>query len=93
MTPTSSGFKAGSAISETFRGMAAIFRRLSPGTARPIARARQGRNGVEDIGYDGPQRSDAELPLAPGAGREQLERAVRGHGLAECELSGTYERL
>ena len=48
---------------------------------------------------DGPHRYyfrlyalDTALDLEAGAAREQLENAIDGHGLAEAELMGTFER-
>ena len=35
---------------------------------------------------------DAELELAAGAAKDELERALGGHALAVAELVGTYER-
>jgi hypothetical protein len=58
--------------------------------------ARQGRNGFGEIGYGGPQPPsgthryffhlyalDSEPQLDAGASREEVERAIRGHILAE----------
>lgn len=67
---------------------------------------RQGRNGFRRIGYNGPcpppgklhryffklYALDAKLTLEPGASREQLESAMKGHVLAQAELMGTYKR-
>lgn len=68
--------------------------------------ARQGTNDFKKIGYGGPcpprgrphryffklYALDAEVALAPGARKAELERAVRGHILAQGELMGTYQR-
>jgi phosphatidylethanolamine-binding protein (PEBP) family uncharacterized protein len=35
---------------------------------------------------------DAELDLKPGATKEELERAMKGHVLAQGELMGKYGR-
>jgi phosphatidylethanolamine-binding protein (PEBP) family uncharacterized protein len=35
---------------------------------------------------------DAELDLAPGARKDELERLIGEHELAVAELMGTYER-
>jgi hypothetical protein len=35
---------------------------------------------------------DSEPALAPGAGREQFERALKGHILAEASVTGLYSR-
>jgi Raf kinase inhibitor-like YbhB/YbcL family protein len=66
---------------------------------------RQGRNGSGSIGYFGPRPPagdgphhyhfqlfalDRPLELPPGATRDQLVAAMRGHVLAEGELVGTY---
>jgi hypothetical protein len=65
---------------------------------------RQGRNGFGEIGYGGPQPPsgvhryffhlyalDNEPELPPGAGREDLVEAIRGHILKEANLMGKYE--
>lgn len=66
--------------------------------------ARQGRNDFRRIGYSGPgfvvgrphryffklYALDAKLDLKAGANRRELERAMKGHVLAEGELMGTY---
>jgi Raf kinase inhibitor-like YbhB/YbcL family protein len=69
------------------------------------AGARQGRNDFGKLGYGGPcppsgthryyfrlYALDAELDLAPGATRADVDRAMQGHVLAEAELMGRYER-
>ena len=69
--------------------------------------AREGRNDFGNTGYGGPMPPpghgvhhyhfkvyalDTELDLPPGATKEQLLGAMKGHVLAEGELVGTYER-
>src|SRR5438094_9797831 len=66
----------------------------------------QGRNGFGDIGYGGPQPPsrthryffhlyalDREIELPPGASRQELEVAMRGHILEEAQLMGQYAQL
>jgi Raf kinase inhibitor-like YbhB/YbcL family protein len=68
---------------------------------------REGRNDFGETGYRGPcpppghgrhryvfrlVALDAELELAAGASKQELERALDGHVLATAELVGTYER-
>ena len=67
---------------------------------------RQGRNNFRRIGYGGPcpppgkphryyfkvYALDAKLELKPGATKEELERAMKGHMLAQGELMGKYGR-
>lgn len=76
----------------------------SPG-AMPHGSA-EGVNGFRRMGYGGPcppagkphryifllYALDAELGLAPGARREQVESAMRSHIVASGKLVGTYER-
>ena len=75
-----------------------------PATATLADGLRQGRNGFGDIGYGGPRPPsgthryffhlfalDTELDLAPGARREELDRAIQGHVLEEAQLMGRYE--
>jgi Raf kinase inhibitor-like YbhB/YbcL family protein len=67
----------------------------------------EGRNDFGEAGYGGPcpppghgrhryafrlYALDAELELEPGAGREELERALDGHVLEIAELTGGYAR-
>lgn len=66
----------------------------------------QGRNDFKRTGYGGPcpppgkphryffklYALDAELDLAAGATKADLERAMQGHILAEAHLMGTYQR-
>ncbi len=67
---------------------------------------RQGRNDFQRLGYGGPcpppgkphryffrpYALDATLDLRAGAGRDELERAMKGHVLAQGELMGRYGR-
>lgn len=74
--------------------------RLSDGTM-------QGRNDFRKIGYGGPcppeghgphryffrlYALDSELPLEPGASKEDIERAMQGHIIDHTELMGRYQR-
>jgi Raf kinase inhibitor-like YbhB/YbcL family protein len=68
--------------------------------------ARQGRNDFGKIGYNGPcpprgsahryvfklYALDFKVSLAPGATKSQLERAIRGHVLAQTDLVGKFQR-
>jgi Raf kinase inhibitor-like YbhB/YbcL family protein len=68
--------------------------------------ARQGRNDFGRIGYGGPcpppgrphryfirvYALDAKTKLKPGATRAELDRAMKGHTLAQAELMGRYAR-
>jgi Raf kinase inhibitor-like YbhB/YbcL family protein len=68
--------------------------------------ARQGMNDFKRIGYGGPcpppgkphryffklYALDARLDLKAGAGRDQLELAMKPHVLAETQWMGTYKR-
>jgi len=68
--------------------------------------ALQGRNDFRRVGYGGPcpppgkphryffklYALDAALPLKAGATKQEVERAMRGHVLAEAALMGTYTR-
>jgi Raf kinase inhibitor-like YbhB/YbcL family protein len=68
--------------------------------------ARQGRNDFKRIGYGGPcppagpehryrfrlYALDKKLGLAPGATRQQVDRAMRGHIVDSAELMGRYRR-
>ncbi|MGD0061432.1 MAG: YbhB/YbcL family Raf kinase inhibitor-like protein [Verrucomicrobiia bacterium] len=68
---------------------------------------KQGMNDFGRVGYGGPcpprghgvhhyyfrlYALDAELNLAPGVKRHQLDAAMKGHILAQTELVGTYQR-
>ncbi len=65
----------------------------------------QGRNDFKKIGYGGPcppsgthhyhfqlYALDSTLPLHAGATRQELEKAMHGHVVAEALLIGTYQR-
>jgi Raf kinase inhibitor-like YbhB/YbcL family protein len=68
--------------------------------------ARQGRNDFGNIGYGGPcpprgpahryyfrlYALDTKLDLPAGASRGELDRAMKGHILAQAELMGRYKR-
>jgi Raf kinase inhibitor-like YbhB/YbcL family protein len=69
--------------------------------------ALQGKNSWDSVGYGGPQPPpghgthhyhfklyalDQELPLKPGASKQELLSAMSNHILDEVELVGTYER-
>jgi Raf kinase inhibitor-like YbhB/YbcL family protein len=68
--------------------------------------ARQGRNDFGNVGYGGPcpppgkphryffklYALDAKLNLKPGATKADVERAMKGHILAQTELMGRYGR-
>jgi len=69
--------------------------------------ARQGNNSWPKIGYGGPMPPpghgthhynfclyalDTVLDLAAGADKAALEKAMKGHILAEARLTGTYSR-
>ncbi len=67
--------------------------------------ASQGRNDFRKIGYGGPcpprgthkyyfklYALDTELGLNPGATKQQLLDAMKGHILAEAQLMGRYRR-
>jgi Raf kinase inhibitor-like YbhB/YbcL family protein len=68
--------------------------------------ALQGRNDFRRFGYGGPcpppgkahryffklYALDAALPLKAGATKQEVERAMRGHVLAEAALMGMYTR-
>jgi Raf kinase inhibitor-like YbhB/YbcL family protein len=68
--------------------------------------ARQGRNDFKKIGYGGPcpppgaphryyfrlYALDARLDLPPGSTRDQVDRAMKNHVVAEVELMGRYGR-
>ena len=68
--------------------------------------ALQGRNDFKRVGYGGPcpppgrphryyfklYALDVALPLKAGATKQDVERAMRGHVIAEASLMGTYAR-
>jgi hypothetical protein len=68
--------------------------------------AKQGRNDFKRIGYGGPSPPrgpahryffklyalDTQLDLKPGATKAELEKAMKGHILAQGELMGKYGR-
>ena len=68
--------------------------------------ARQGHNDFRKIGYGGPcpprgpahryffklYALDTKLNLQPGATKAELERAIKGHVLAEAQQMGRYQR-
>ena len=68
--------------------------------------ARQGRNSFGKIGYNGPcppkgaphhylfklYALDTKTNLKAGASKGELERAMKGHILAQAEISGSYGR-
>lgn len=69
-------------------------------------RARQGENDFRRTGYGGPcpppgkphryffklYALDSEVVLKAGAKKSDLEKAIKGHVLAEGRLMGTYQR-
>jgi Raf kinase inhibitor-like YbhB/YbcL family protein len=71
-----------------------------------LTSAKQGRNDFRKIGYGGPAPPpgkphryiftlyavDRETGLAPGATREQVLKAIKGHVLATAKLMGLYSR-
>ncbi len=77
-----------------------------PKTAQLSSGGAQGRNDFGKTGYGGPcpppgkphryffrvYALDARLGVKPGAGRGELERAMKGHVLAQGELMGRYGR-
>lgn len=68
--------------------------------------AMQGRNDFRKIGYGGPcpppgkphryffrlYALDTKLSLKPGASRQEVEQAIKGHVLGQAELMGKYGR-
>lgn len=66
----------------------------------------QGRNDFRKIGYGGPcppagkahryffklYALDKKLDLKPGASKQEVERGMQGHILAQAELMGKYQR-
>jgi hypothetical protein len=77
-----------------------------PKVPEPAKGALQGRNDFKRVGYGGPcpppgrphryffrlYALDARLDVKAGAGRSELERAMKRHVLAETEWMGTYGR-
>jgi Raf kinase inhibitor-like YbhB/YbcL family protein len=77
-----------------------------PKSARLQSGALQGRNDFEKTGYNGPcpppgkthryffrlYALDANLTLQPGATRQELDAAMKGHILGKTEHMGTYRR-
>lgn len=76
-----------------------------PPQAQPLPGVRQGVNDFHRTGYGGPSPPrglhhyvftlyalDGELPLPAGASKRQLIAAMDGHIIAECRLTGTYQR-
>jgi Raf kinase inhibitor-like YbhB/YbcL family protein len=68
--------------------------------------AREGRNSFGDRGYGGPRPPsgthryffhayalDCRLDLAPGASRQELERALENHVIGTAELMGRYSAM
>jgi Raf kinase inhibitor-like YbhB/YbcL family protein len=68
--------------------------------------SRQGRNSNQKVGYSGPcppsgqthryffrlYALDGKLDLAAGAGRSDLDTAMKGHVLAQTEYMGTFHK-
>jgi Raf kinase inhibitor-like YbhB/YbcL family protein len=65
----------------------------------------QGKNGYDQIGYLGPcppsgthryyfylYALDTELNLPPGASKDDVEKAIKGHVLEKTELMGKYKK-
>jgi Raf kinase inhibitor-like YbhB/YbcL family protein len=71
-----------------------------------LGAAEQGRNDFRRVGYGGPcpppggphhyvfrlYALNQARPLGAGASKQDVERAIRGHVLAEARLTGTYAR-
>jgi len=68
-------------------------------------KGKQGTNDFGRTGYSGPcppggthryffkiYALDSEIQLSPHAGKRDLEKAIKGHVLAQAELIGTYQR-
>ena len=78
-----------------------------PGSADLPSGARQGTNDFRRLGYGGPCPPagkphryffrlfalDRKLDLRSGASRSELDRAMKGHILAQGEMMGRYRRL
>lgn len=68
--------------------------------------SKQGRNDFRRVGYNGPcppagkphryffkvYALDQKLNIKPGAARNEIEKSMRGHILAQGEYTGTYKR-
>ncbi|MBE9546861.1 MAG: YbhB/YbcL family Raf kinase inhibitor-like protein [Proteobacteria bacterium] len=76
-----------------------------PPERTPASGGKQGINDFNKIGYGGPcppggthryffklYALDTTVDLAPGATKEQLLKAMRGHILSEAQLMGKYRR-
>ena len=77
-----------------------------PTTATLPSGAKQGKNDFGNIGYGGPAPPkgkahryffklyalDIVLDLPTGANKAELEKAMKGHILAEGQFMGTYKR-
>ncbi|MGA2989156.1 MAG: YbhB/YbcL family Raf kinase inhibitor-like protein [Candidatus Korobacteraceae bacterium] len=77
-----------------------------PKTEESSDGTRQGKNDFQRIGYGGPcpppgkphryffklYALSAKLEVKPGAGRNELERAMKGHILSQVEVMGKYGR-
>ena len=74
---------------------------------RPSCGGVQGKTSYGEIGWGGPAPPrghgthhyefrlyalDTLLGLAPGAGRDEVGKAMEGHVLAQAQLTGTYRR-
>ncbi len=76
-----------------------------PGQKNPKTGGAQGVNDFRKIGYGGPcppggthryyfklYALDKEIGMAPGASKQQVSAAMKGHVLAEAQLMGRYRR-
>ena len=76
-----------------------------PGQKNPKTGGAQGVNDFRKIGYGGPcppggthryyvtlSALDKEIGMAPGASKQQVSAAMKGHVLAEAQLMGRYRR-
>jgi Raf kinase inhibitor-like YbhB/YbcL family protein len=77
-----------------------------PKTEESSDGTRQGKNDFQRIGYGGPcpppgkphryffklYALSAKLEVKPGGGRNELERAMKGHILSQVEVMGKYGR-
>jgi Raf kinase inhibitor-like YbhB/YbcL family protein len=75
-------------------------------TLSALGGAKQGKNSFGATGYDGPSPPrgpvhhyhfvlyalNAKVRLSPGAQKSDLERAMKGHIIAQAELVGLYSR-